>query len=178
MLHTYKSHCPFYPLPSNKSGRYTTLVLFNLVTPSRLTTSGILKSPEVRFLIAWWSRNHFLAHQPTATSSIHLQCAHTPHLQHLQSDPHLESSRKSVVGLLCGNSHWVNAVGCFRGGALSLMFGGILKCDSVWWEGLHHQGQLPLPPNSLVSHQTQNNRMVSWTNPTSYFSLKENSSTG
>ena len=38
-------------LPSNKSRRYTTLVFFNPVTPSRITTSGISKSPEVRFLI-------------------------------------------------------------------------------------------------------------------------------
>ena len=47
-----KPHCPFSPLPSNRSERRTTLLLFPLVTPSRLTTSGIPKSPEVRLLIA------------------------------------------------------------------------------------------------------------------------------
>ena len=48
-----------------------------------------------------------------------------------RSDPHLGSDRKSVVGLLSGSSQRVKAVGCFRGGALSLMFDGILKCNSV-----------------------------------------------
>ena len=44
-----------------------------------------------------------------------------PHLWRLQLDPHLESARKSGVGSLCGNNQRVKAVGCFRGGALSLI---------------------------------------------------------
>ena len=54
-----------------------------------------------------------------------------PHLRRLQLDPHLESARKSGVGSLCGNSQRVKAVGCFRRGALSLIFDGMPKCDSV-----------------------------------------------
>ena len=57
---------------------------------------------------------------------MHLQCAHTSHLQHLRSDPHLESG----LGFLCGNSQCVKAVDFFPGGAMSLMFGRILKSFS------------------------------------------------
>ena len=77
-----QSQCPFSPLPSNKSRRYTTLVFFNLATPGELLTSGIPKSPEVRFLIVQSSLNHFLVHRPAATNSMHMQCAHTRHLQY------------------------------------------------------------------------------------------------
>ena len=37
-------------------------IFFNLVTPSRITTNGVPKSPEVRFLTVWSSINHFLVH--------------------------------------------------------------------------------------------------------------------
>ena len=37
ITHT-KSHCPFSPLPSNRSRRYTSLIFFNQVTPSKITT--------------------------------------------------------------------------------------------------------------------------------------------
>ena len=51
----------------------------------------------------------------------------------------------------CKNSQRVKAVGCFRGRAPSLMLDGILN------------SKLPLLPNSLDSHQTQNNKNMSWT---------------
>ena len=48
-----KQHSPntllLLPLPSNKSSRYMTLALSNPVTPARITTIGIPKSPEVKF---------------------------------------------------------------------------------------------------------------------------------
>ena len=58
---------------------------------------------------------------------MHLQPTHTPHSQRLQSDPHLESGRKSVVELFCGNSLRVKAIGYFRREAPSLMFDGELN---------------------------------------------------
>ena len=58
---------------------------------------------------------------------MHLQPTHTPHSQHLQSDPHLEYDRKSVVELFSGNSLHVKAVGCFHTRALSLMFDGVVN---------------------------------------------------
>ena len=39
-----KSHHPFSSLPPNKCRRYTNPVFFNLVTPSRITTTGIFLS--------------------------------------------------------------------------------------------------------------------------------------
>ena len=57
-LHT-KSYFTYFPLPSNKSRRYTTLIFLNPVTSSRITRSGITKSLEVRFLIVWPNLNHF-----------------------------------------------------------------------------------------------------------------------
>ena len=76
-------------------------------------------------------------HQPAATNSMPLQSTHTPHLQHLQSDPHLESGRRFVVVLFCVNSLRVKTVGCFRRGDSSLMNS---KCDSVCGKGFHHWG--------------------------------------
>ena len=41
--------------------------------------------------------------------------------------PHSESGWKSVVGPFCGKSQRAKAVGCFCGGAVSLMFDRILN---------------------------------------------------
>ena len=71
------SHTPIYtafsaPFPKNKSRRYNISVFFNPYTPSRITTSGISKSPQIRFLIVLWSLNYFTVHRPATTNSIHL----------------------------------------------------------------------------------------------------------
>ena len=61
----------------------------------------------------------------------------------------------------------VKAVGCFCRGAPSLMFGGILNAtlsEKVSTTGATQKNlELPLLPNSLDSHQTQNNKMKFWT---------------
>ena len=125
-----KSHCPFSPLPSNRFGRCTSLVFFSPVTLSWTTTSGISKSPEVRFLTVWKSLNHFLVHQPDTTNFVLLQSIRSSHLQQLWTDPHLESDWRSVNDPFCGNNERVKAVGCFRRGASSFMVG-----NSVLGEG-------------------------------------------
>ena len=51
----------------------------------------------------------------------------TPHLQHIQSEAHLESSRTSEVELYCRNSQRIKAVGYFRRRAPSWMFDRILN---------------------------------------------------
>ena len=64
----------------------------------------------------------------------------------------------------------VKAVGCFCRGAPSLMFGGILNAtlpEKVSITGATHKNlEFPLLPNSLDSHQTQNNKIKFWTDPT------------
>ena len=109
---------------------------------------------------------------------MHLQSTHTPYSQHLRSDRYLQSCQKSVVGLFCGNSKDVRAVGYFRRRAPSLTFDGILNAtlseEKVSTTGVT-QGNLkiPLPPNYLDSYQTQNNEIKSWTELTPRFhSLK------
>ena len=52
------------------------------------------------------------------------------------------------------------------------MFDGIvhvtLSEEKVSTTGVTQENlEFPLPPNSLDSHQTQNNKMKSWTDPTS-----------
>ena len=108
------------------------MVFFRQVNPSIITTSKIPKSPEVRFLIAWSNLNHFLVKQPVLTNSMQFPSTHTSHSQHLQSDLCLESRRKFVVELFCGNSLHVNVVGCFCRGAPLLMFDGVL--NATWSE--------------------------------------------
>ena len=66
---------------------------------------------------------------------------------------------RSAVELFCGNSKRVKPVDCFHRGAASLMFDGFLNvtmCEEVSTTGVT-QGdhKLPLPPDSLYSHQTQ-----------------------
>ena len=92
-------------------------------------------------------------------NSVYLHSTHTPHSQRLQGDPHLESGSRSAVELFCGNSLCVKAIGCFRRGAPSLMFDGILNVslsEEVSTTGVT-QGNLNLilRPNSLDSHQKQ-----------------------
>ena len=58
---------------------------------------------------------------------MHLQSTYTPHLQHIQSETHLESSRTSAVELYCGKSQRIKATGCFRRKAPSWMFDRILN---------------------------------------------------
>ena len=92
-------------------------------------------------------------------NSVYLHSTHTPHSQRLQGDPHLESGSRSAVELFCGNSLCVKAIGCFRRGAPSLMFDGILNVslsEEVSTTGVT-QGNLKLilRPNSLDSHQKQ-----------------------
>ena len=88
------------------SRKYTTLVFLNPLTPGRITTSGITKSPEVTFLIVWLNLNHFVVHQLAATN---LAVAVKIHLQSNQPQ--------------C-----VKPVGCFRRGAPSLIFDGMWLC--------------------------------------------------
>ena len=61
----------------------------------------------------------------------------------------------------------VKTVGCFCRGAPSLMFGGILNAtlsEKVSTTGVTQENlELPLLPNSLDSHQTQNNKIKFWT---------------
>ena len=88
-----------------------------------------------------------------------------------------------MVGLFCGSSQCVKDVGCFRRRAPSLMFDGILNTtlseEKVSITGVTKENlELPLSPNSLDLHQTQNNKMKSWTGlPHVVTPLKDNSST-
>ena len=62
-----------------------------------------------------------------------------------------------MVGPFCGNSQRVKAVGCFRRGAVSLMFDRILNAtlsDEKVSTSRVTEGnlELPLSPNSFDSH--------------------------
>ena len=124
-----KLHYLFSPLSLNASRRNTNQVFFHLVAPSRITTSDIYKSLQVKFLIVWSSLNYFTVHQSTVTNSMHkFQFTYIPHLQHFQSRVHLESSQASVVGLFVfENSQLVETVGCFRAGSPSWILDRILN---------------------------------------------------
>ena len=61
-------------------------------------------------------------HQSAVTNSMHLQSTYTPHLQYLQSEALLESSRTSAVELFCRNSQRVKAVRYFCKRAPSCIF--------------------------------------------------------
>ena len=63
-----------------------------------------------------------------------------------------------MVGPFCGNSQRVKAVGCFHGGAVSLMFDKILNAtlseEKVSTTRVTQGNlELPLPPNSLDTKQ-------------------------
>ena len=71
------------------------------------------------------------------------------------------------MGLFCGNSKGVKAIGYFHRRAASLMFDGILNAtlseEKVSTTGVTQRNlKIPLPPNYLDSHQTQNNKIKSW----------------
>ena len=74
-----------------------------------------------------------------AINSMHLQSTYTLHLQHIQSEAHLESSETSAVELFCGNIQRIKAVGYFRRRAPWWMFDRILNAT--------------LPNNYLPLHQ-------------------------
>ena len=61
-------------------------------------------------------------HQSAVTNSMNLQSTYTTHLQCLQSEAHLVSSRTSAVELFFRNSQRVKAVGYFYRGAPSCIF--------------------------------------------------------
>ena len=63
-----------------------------------------------------------LIHQSAVTNSMHFQSTYTPHLQYLQLEAHLESSRISVVALFCRNSQCVKAAGYFHRRVPSCIF--------------------------------------------------------
>ena len=94
------------PLPLNMSRWYTYQVFFNPVTPSRIITSDIFKSPQVRFIIVWSSLNYFSVQQSMVTNYMHFHSTHIPHY----STP-----------------SWIEAVGCFCGGAPPWMLDRILN---------------------------------------------------
>ena len=108
-----KSHHPSSPLP-RKSRRYTQPVFFNQVTPSRITTSRISKSPQVRFFIVWSIPCDNKFH----TLAVHLHSTLTA--------PPIRGTfgvrRTSVVEPFCRNSQPVKASGFFPRGAPSWMF--------------------------------------------------------
>ena len=108
--------------------------------------------------MVWSNLNHFFVHQPATMNFMHLQSSHTPHSQHLQSDPHLESVRRTVVGLFGRSSVSLKTVGCFCRGAPSLMFDRILSVtvseEKASTSGVTHGNlELLLRPNFPDSHQ-------------------------
>ena len=86
------------PLPPSKSRRYTIVVFFNPVTPSRITISDICKSPQVRFLIVWSGHIYFPLSRPSVTNFMQLQSTYTLCLQYFQSEAHLMSNQTSTAG--------------------------------------------------------------------------------
>ena len=90
---------PLPPLPSNKSRTYSIVFFFfNLVTPTRITISGICKSPQIRFLIVWSSHIYFPLSQSSVTNSMQLQPTCKSCLQYFRSEPYLMSCQASTVG--------------------------------------------------------------------------------
>ena len=68
---------------------------------------------------------------------------HTPHLQHLWSDLHLESHWTSAVELFCRNSQRVLAIDCFRRGAPSgITQGNLDLLQHPNFPDSHHQSQI------------------------------------
>ena len=85
ITHT-NSHHPITPStyhPTSKSWKYMSQTFCCPVASSRITTSQISQSRQVRFFIAQSSLKHFSLYQPVAANSMHTQPTYTPHLQHL-----------------------------------------------------------------------------------------------
>ena len=138
-------------------------------------------------LIVRSSLNFFSAYQPAAKNSMHLQFTFTPHLQHFLSNRrricnHVEHLQWSffakIVDVLRSQ-----VVGYFCERAPSWIFDGILNATLATRRRFEKnlsitgvtQGNLglTLPPNSLDLHQTQNQKMKSWTDHTSSFHFPE-----
>ena len=126
-----KSHCPFSPLLANRSRRYSSLIFFNLVTPSRITTH-VTRSNISYSLI----ESQPLPCAPACSHEFHALTFH-PHTTFVT--PLVGSTFRIqlevCVELFCGNSERVWAVDSFRRGALSFMFGNCLTRFSPL--GLH-----------------------------------------
>ena len=149
MLHTPQSTPLLLPLTPNKSRRCTNPVFFNpvliLLLPVQSIQAGFLNHHKKIFLSVWSSLNYFPVHQPAATNFMRLQSTYTPHLQHIQSEAHMESRWTSAVELYCRNSQRIKAVGHFCRRAPSWMFNRILNATmpfspkigsiswNVWW---------------------------------------------
>ena len=71
-----------------------------------------------------------------------------------------------MAGLFSGSSERAMVAGCFRGEAPSLMFDGILNATLSDEEVSTTRVSSPCL-QILNSHQTQNNKMISQTEPTS-----------
>ena len=76
------------------------------------------------------------------------------------------------MGIFCRSSQRVKAVSCFLRTAPSLMFGEIINAtlfeEKFSTTGVTQENfELPLPLHSIYLHQTQYNKMKSWTDPTS-----------
>ena len=131
MLHTHQNTPLLLSLTPKQVQRCTNPVFFNpvliLLRPVQSIQAGFLNHHNKRFFLAWSSLNYFPVQQSAVTNSMYLQSTYTPHLQHIQWQTHLESSRKSAVELYCGNSQRIKAIGCFRRKAPSWMFDRILN---------------------------------------------------
>ena len=115
--------------------------------------------------MVWSNLNHFFVHQPATMNFMHLQSFHTPYSQHLQSDPHLESVPRPVVGLFGRNSVSLKTVGYFCRRAPSLMFDRILNVtlseEKASTSGVTHGNlKLLLRPNFPDSHQRWHLRLT------------------
>ena len=129
--HTPKHTTLSPPFPQTTPGEDTNPVFFKpiliLLLPVQSIHAEFLNHCKKRFLLVWSSLNYFPVHQPAATNSLHLQSTYTPHLQPIQSEASLKSSRTSAVELFCGNSQRIKAVGYLRRRAPSWMFDRILN---------------------------------------------------
>ena len=54
-------------------------------------------------------------HQSAVTNSMHLQSTYSPHLQYLQLEVHVESSRTSAMELYSEELHCASLTGCLTG---------------------------------------------------------------
>ena len=121
-----KSDHHFSPFPSSKSSKHANSVFFSQVTPSQITTGEVSKLPQLRSLKV---RSQTLPRAPACGYKSNALAVHRyPSFTALsQLEAHLESSLTFAVVCFCGNSQCLKVVGCFLGGAPSLMFGRILN---------------------------------------------------
>ena len=126
----------FSTFPQTTTRRYTNLVFFNLVTPSRITASDISISPKVRFLIVCSSLNYFPVRQTAVTNSIHFQSTCTPPPSPPLALPIYSTYNRGYIwnpakhlqwGLFFKYSEPVEAVAYFQGETPSLILDSILN---------------------------------------------------